>query len=108
MTTPAIVISRDSKPVADPKGGRLMSLDVLRGLAVAGMILVTDPGTYGAVYWPLLHSQWNGETPTDMIFPAFLFAVGIAITLSFSSRIGRGYGSAWLARHFLIEAAFFS
>jgi predicted acyltransferase len=104
MTTPAIVISRDSKPVADPKGGRLMSLDVLRGLAVAGMILVTDPGTYGAVYWPLLHSQWNGGTPTDMIFPAFLFAVGIAITLSFSSRIRRGYGSARLARHVLIRS----
>jgi predicted acyltransferase len=83
---------------------RLMSLDVLRGLAVAGMILVTDPGTYSAVYRPLLHSQWNGVTPTDMIFPAFLFAVGIAITLSFSTRIRRGYSKARMAWHVLVRS----
>jgi predicted acyltransferase len=83
------------------KSTRLISLDVLRGLAVAGMVLVTDPGTYQAVYWPLLHAQWDGVTPTDMIFPTFLFAVGIAITFSFASRIERGYNRAQLAWHVL-------
>ena len=105
MKTPAFVLSRDlAKHSSEAVGSRLVSLDVLRGLAVAGMILVTDPGTYSAVYWPLLHSQWNGATPTDMIFPAFLFAVGIAITLSFSSRIRRGYSNSRLARHVLIRS----
>ncbi len=82
-----------------------MSLDVLRGLAVAGMILVTDPGTYSAVYWPLLHAQWNGTTPTDMIFPAFLFAVGVAIPFAFASRMERGQDRARLARHVLVRSS---
>jgi len=81
-----------------------VSLDVFRGLAVAGMILVTDPGTYGAVYWPLLHAQWDGWTPTDMIFPGFLFAVGVAIPLSFASRIERGNDRARLARHVIFRS----
>ncbi len=71
------------------EGGRLVSLDVFRGLIVAGMILVTDPGTYSAVYWPLLHAKWDGATPTDMIFPSFLVIVGVAMTLSFASRLER-------------------
>ncbi|MFI5070676.1 MAG: acyltransferase family protein [Terriglobales bacterium] len=105
MTTRVSVPSRNlARPVSDPVASRLMSLDVLRGLAVAGMILVTDPGTYSAVYRPLLHSQWNGVTPTDMIFPAFLFAVGIAITLSFSTRIRRGYSKARMAWHVLVRS----
>ena len=69
---------------------RLLSLDVFRGFIVAGMILVTDPGTYAARYWPLCHAEWNGATPTDMIFPSFLVMVGIAMTLSFASRVARG------------------
>lgn len=71
---------------------RLVSLDVFRGLIIAGMILVTDPGTYSAVYWPLLHAEWNGPTPTDMIFPSFLVIIGVAMTLSFAARIERGAG----------------
>ena len=81
-----------------------MSLDVFRGLAVAGMILVTDPGTYSEVYWPLLHAQWNGCTPTDLIFPGFLFAVGVAITLSFASRLERGDDRVKLARHVIVRS----
>jgi predicted acyltransferase len=77
-------------PGAQAGDGRIASLDGLRGLAVVGMILVTDPGTYSAVYPQLLHAQWNGATATDMIFPMFLFSVGVAITLSFGSRIRRG------------------
>ncbi len=80
-----------------------MSLDVLRGLTVAGMILVTDPGTYSAVYWPLRHAEWNGATPTDMIFPCFLFMSGIAIPLSMAARIERGADRRRLARHIVVR-----
>jgi predicted acyltransferase len=81
------------------KQERLVSLDVFRGLTIAGMILVTDPGTYSAVYWPLLHASWNGWTPTDMIFPAFLFIAGVSLTLSFASRVNRGATPAQLIGH---------
>ena len=70
--------------------GRLVSLDVFRGIVIAAMILVTDPGTYSYVYSPLRHAEWMGATATDMIFPAFLFMVGLAISFSFASQIKRG------------------
>lgn len=108
MTHQAPSSSREIPPIsghrADIEDGRLVSLDALRGLAVAGMILVTDPGAYNVAYPPLQHAEWNGATPTDMIFPAFLFAVGVAITLSFASRIRRGYSGARLARHVLVRS----
>ncbi len=71
-------------------GQRSLALDVFRGVCVAGMILVTDPGTYSAVYPQLLHAMWSGATATDMIFPGFLFAVGAAIPLAMGSRLRRG------------------
>jgi predicted acyltransferase len=80
------------------RGERVASLDVLRGLCVAGMILVTDPGTYSAVYAPLRHADWNGTTPTDMIFPTFLFVTGIAMTLSLEARLRGGEASGSLLR----------
>src|SRR6266545_4230482 len=52
---------------------RILSIDVFRGLTVAGMVLVNNPGTWGAVYAPLRHADWHGWTPTDLIFPFFLF-----------------------------------
>src|SRR6201995_2368321 len=73
-----------------PLTARLVSLDVFRGIVIAAMILVTDPGTYSYVYSPLRHAEWMGATATDMIFPAFLFMVGLAISFSFASQIKRG------------------
>jgi predicted acyltransferase len=84
---------------------RLLSLDVFRGLTVAAMILVTDPGTYSAVYPQLLHAAWNGTTATDMIFPSFLFIAGMAIALSTESRLRRGESRAALVRHTLRRSA---
>ena len=63
-------------------GPRLISLDVFRGLTMAGMVIVNNPGDWGNVYAPLLHADWHGWTPTDLIFPFFLFIVGVSITLS--------------------------
>jgi predicted acyltransferase len=61
---------------------RLESLDVFRGLTVAAMVIVNNPGDWDHVYGPLLHADWHGWTPTDLIFPFFLFIVGITLTLS--------------------------
>lgn len=69
---------------------RLVSLDVFRGLTIAGMLLVNDPGTWSAIYPPLQHAPWHGWTPTDLIFPFFLFIVGITTQLSVSARRARG------------------
>jgi predicted acyltransferase len=66
--------------------GRLQSLDLFRGATIAAMILVNTPGDWNHVYWPLLHAAWHGWTPTDLIFPFFLFIVGVSLTLS--KRIG--------------------
>jgi len=65
---------------------RLVSLDVFRGITIAAMILVNDPGNWSAVYPPLLHAEWNGWTPTDLVFPFFLFIMGVAMEFSFASR----------------------
>lgn len=62
---------------------RLLSLDVLRGVTIAGMILVNNPGSWGKIYAPLGHAQWNGLTPTDLVFPFFMFIMGVSMYLSF-------------------------
>ena len=68
-----------------PEPDRLVSLDAFRGSTIAAMILVNNPGDWGHVYWPLAHAPWHGWTPTDLIFPFFLFMVGMA--LPFSRRV---------------------
>ena len=73
-----------------PRSDRLLSLDVFRGLTVAGMLLVNQPGDWGAIYPPLEHAAWNGWTPTDLIFPFFLFIVGVTTHLSIETRRRRG------------------
>jgi len=62
---------------------RLIALDVMRGLTIALMIMVNTPGSWSYVYPPLLHSKWNGCTPTDLVFPFFLFIVGVSMWFSF-------------------------
>jgi predicted acyltransferase len=69
---------------------RLMSLDAFRGATIAGMMLVNNPGTWGAIYPQLEHAEWNGWTFTDWIFPFFLWIVGVAMTMSFAHRQERG------------------
>jgi predicted acyltransferase len=65
---------------------RMLSLDAFRGMTVAGMILVNNPGTWSAIYSPLEHAAWHGWTPTDLVFPFFLFIVGVSITLALGRR----------------------
>lgn len=69
---------------------RLISLDVFRGITIAGMVLVNNPGTWSAIYDPLEHADWNGWTPTDLIFPFFLFIVGVAIPLALGRYVESG------------------
>ncbi len=82
-----------------PKKERLVSLDVFRGITIAGMILVNHPGSWGQIYKPLGHAEWNGWTPTDLIFPFFLFIVGVAMTFSFDRRIAKGQSRMRLFEH---------
>lgn len=85
--------------------GRLLSLDVFRGATIAGMMLVNNPGDWGHVYAPFLHAKWHGWTFTDLIFPFFLWIVGVAMTLSFAKRQERGDSSARLLLHVIRRAA---
>lgn len=70
--------------------GRLSSLDAFRGLTIAGMTLVNNPGSWKHVYAPLRHANWHGWTPTDLVFPFFLFIVGVSISFALSKRIEEG------------------
>jgi predicted acyltransferase len=85
--------------------GRLQSLDVFRGITIAGMILVNDNGNGAAAYWPLKHSSWNGWTPTDLVFPFFVFIVGVSMVFSFASRLKRGESRSHLMMHAVRRAA---
>jgi predicted acyltransferase len=99
MTTAQVValptVSVDKRDISR----RLVSVDVFRGLLVAGMVLVTNAGDWNHVYWPLKHADWNGSTPTDMIFPSFLFLAGVSVTFSFASRMARRATRGQLAGH---------
>ena len=80
---------------------RLMSLDVFRGVTVAAMILVNNPGSWSFVYAPLDHAKWHGATPTDWIFPFFLFIVGVSIALAIGPRKEAGADRKSLVRKIL-------
>jgi predicted acyltransferase len=100
-----VLQQKEAVPAVSPAAAstRLVSLDVMRGLTIAGMILVTDPGTYSAIFPPLRHAEWQGATPTDMIFPAFLFMVGVSLVFSTHARLRRGATRAQLVRHILVR-----
>src|ERR1700676_3849055 len=100
IATAETISDRSILAVVDvARPSRLVSLDVFRGITIAAMILVNDPGSWSHVYAPLEHAEWNGWTPTDLIFPFFLFIVGVSMTLSFASRVSRGFTRRALAFH---------
>ncbi len=80
---------------------RLLALDVFRGATIAAMLVVNDPGTWDSVYPPLLHAEWHGWTPTDLIFPFFLFIVGVTTHLSLTARRARGDTDRQIVRQVL-------
>lgn len=83
------------------RGERLIALDVFRGMTIAGMLLVNNPGTWSAIYPPLEHAPWHGWTPTDLIFPFFLFIVGITTAISLDGRRARGDDEQAILRQIL-------
>lgn len=99
----ASVIDSDEIATA-PRPQRLLSIDVLRGLTIAFMILVNNQPEPG-VFRPLKHAEWNGFTPTDLVFPTFLFLVGLSLVLSTSARLARGVDRGTLFLHMLRRAA---
>lgn len=82
-------IPRETSPIPTPTG-RILSLDVFRGLTIAGMILVNNSGNGSHVFAPLRHASWEGWTPTDLVFPSFVFIVGVAIPLALARRRDNG------------------
>jgi len=73
-----------------PTNQRLLALDILRGITISGMVLVNNPGSWGMMYAPLKHASWNGLTPTDLVFPFFMFIMGISTYISL-----RKYNFEW-------------
>lgn len=90
--SPVIPAPRGAGTTAGNPRERIAALDVFRGITVAGMLLVNNPGSWGNIYAPLRHAEWHGWTPTDLVFPFFLFIVGITAHLSLEVRRARGAG----------------
>ena len=91
-------MATDSSLQTIASGKRLVSLDVFRGATIAAMILVNNPGTWGAIYPPLRHAEWHGWTITDLIFPFFLFIVGVSVVLAFTKALEKGADRSDLVR----------
>jgi predicted acyltransferase len=103
-TTPSSVQNEAATgKVSNRPSERLMSVDLYRGLAVAGMILVDNPGSDDLAYWPIKHAEWNGWTPADFIFPSFIFLVGVSVVFSFAARLRRGESRPKIMRHVFIR-----
>jgi predicted acyltransferase len=90
--------------LAPTSAQRLLSLDVLRGITIAFMIMVNNNGGEGS-WWFMKHAKWNGLTPTDLVFPTFMFVVGVSIVLSVNARLARGATRAQLVGHTLRRSA---
>jgi predicted acyltransferase len=104
MTTTSPSLSSAQPTLTAARPGRLLSLDVLRGLTIAFMILVNNNGSEAHAYWPLKHAAWNGFTPTDLVFPTFLFLVGISTVYSTAARLAQGATRQSLFLHVLRRA----
>lgn len=89
---------------AEAKSQRWLSLDAFRGLTIMLMILVNNPGDWGNIYWPLKHADWHGWTPTDLVFPFFLFIVGVAIPLALGKR-SETVERSQLVQHIVVRSA---
>jgi len=83
---------------------RLISLDAFRGFTIIGMILVNTPGSWEHIFPPLRHAEWNGLTPTDLVFPFFLFIVGVSIVLAYSKRLNSGAAKRPLVKKIIIRS----
>lgn len=83
---------------------RLTSLDAMRGFTMAAMVLVNYPGSGEYIYEPLEHAAWNGLTPTDLIFPFFLFIVGVSIALSFTKLLEKGVSKGELYKKIIVRS----
>jgi predicted acyltransferase len=94
----------DIDPDMTTSSTRLTSLDAFRGLTIAGMILVNNPGSWEHVYPPLRHASWHGWTPTDLVFPSFLFIVGVAIPLAIGKRRERGDATGSIVTKIVIRS----
>jgi predicted acyltransferase len=101
----AVTSAEQAAASAANAAGRLVSLDAFRGATMAFMILVNTPGDGNHTYWPLEHAKWHGWTPTDVVFPSFLWIVGVAMTLSLGRRLARGDSRAHLFRQAARRAA---
>ncbi len=101
------IVRSSATPASAPPGSstRVLSVDVLRGLTIALMILVNDPGDWAHTYSQLDHAAWNGFTLTDLVFPNFLFMVGASIIFSMQARIRRGEDRRTLALHIIRRSA---
>jgi predicted acyltransferase len=88
----------------DVQSRRLTSIDIFRGLAVAGMILVDNPGSDDLAYGQIKHAEWNGWTCADFIFPSFLFLVGVSMVYSFAARLHRGESRQKIFRHAVVRS----
>uniref|UniRef100_UPI00321716AC acyltransferase family protein n=1 Tax=uncultured Draconibacterium sp. TaxID=1573823 RepID=UPI00321716AC len=84
---------------------RLISLDAFRGFTIAAMIMVNNPGSWSYIYPPLRHASWNGLTPTDLIFPFFVFIVGVSIALAYTKRLNAGVSKGPMYKKIIIRSA---
>ena len=92
------------KTKEEKMNNRLISLDAFRGFTILFMIIVNTPGSWSHVYAPLLHAEWNGATPTDYVFPFFLFIVGVSIVLAYHKKIQEGASMEGAVKKILIRS----
>jgi predicted acyltransferase len=103
MAQPELEHRQTDSPYAGSQ--RLVALDAFRGATIALMVLVNTAGDWRHVYAPLQHAEWNGWTPTDVVFPSFLWIVGVSLTLSFAKRMNAGASRSKLFIQVLRRAA---